>query len=170
MKIAFTGTHGTGKTTSVFELARVLKIEHPDKHVNVLVDVAGRSPYKKNKDATLENQLWVFGSQMINEMTMLNMPNCDILVGDRSIMDSIGYTICSGQKELGEKQFNYCLDYLNTYDKIIFKQIATNDFLFQNNIRDHLDLEYRQFVENTLMNLYKRAINEHNCKFTFEVI
>lgn len=167
-KISFTGTHGTGKTTSVLTEAKVSKLAYPTKKIQVLFDVAARSPYKRNKEASILNQHWVFSNQMSEELRMSTF-NADLLFTDRTIMDCVAYSYCAGLHDLAEKQFQYALTYIETYNKIIFKTIDNNDYLMEDGIRDNIDLEYRSNVEKEMMKYYEKAISL-GCKFIFEVV
>jgi Ni2+-binding GTPase involved in maturation of urease and hydrogenase len=50
LKIAFSGSHGCGKTTSVFKKCFELKKEY--KNVDVLVETARESPFPINRETT----------------------------------------------------------------------------------------------------------------------
>ena len=160
MKIAFTGTHGTGKSTDVFTLAREMKIDHPGKHIRVYVDGASESPFPKNQKATVTNQLWVFTNQMNKELTIYNGTRCDILITDRTICDCIAYSIYAGHKELAEYQYGMAKFYIPTYERIILKTIANNNFLMNDGVRDHEDEKFRKGIEDILYTTYQRMQKE----------
>lgn len=52
MKLALIGTHGVGKTTLAYEVCSLLK--RADHHVELVTEVARRSPIAANEGATLE--------------------------------------------------------------------------------------------------------------------
>lgn len=56
MKIAISGTHGTGKTFSMFELARDYKLKYPNKEVTVVTEIARKCPLPINEDAQIKAQ------------------------------------------------------------------------------------------------------------------
>ena len=92
MKIAFTGTQGTGKTTAVFDEAKAAKIAFPNKSVTVFHDNAARAPKGLyNKKGTEESQLWIFTNQLRTEIELAN--TYDIVICDRTVFDSISYFI-----------------------------------------------------------------------------
>lgn len=156
MKIAFTGSHGCGKTTAAFELCHKMKLEHPNKRVEILHENAARAPNGLfNKKGTPESQLWIFSNQMRSEIELTNF--YDIVVCDRTVFDSIAYTIWLGHVDLAEDMFNLALTHLKSYDEIIFKQIKTNDYLKDCEHRDTKDLEYRRIIEDHLMKLYFKS-------------
>lgn len=156
MKIAYTGTHGTGKTTSVFTSAKTVKLNYPSKSINVFHDNAARAPKGLyNKKGTKESQLWIFTNQMKTEIELTNI--YDIVICDRTVFDSIAYTIWMGFTDLANTMFDLAIYHLNSYDEIIFKQIKTNNWLVECDHRDIKDLEYRQNIENVLMGLYEKS-------------
>jgi predicted ATPase len=156
MKIAFTGTQGTGKTTAVFDEAKAAKIAFPNKSVTVFHDNAARAPKGLyNKKGTEESQLWIFTNQLRTEIELAN--TYDIVICDRTVFDSISYTIWMGFTELADKMFSLAMYHISSYDKINFKQIKTNNYLVDCEHRDTKDLEYRQNIENFLMRLYEKS-------------
>ena len=56
LHIAYSGTHGTGKTTSVFDTASFCKMQFPNKSVHVITEKASESPFKINKETTQDSQ------------------------------------------------------------------------------------------------------------------
>ena len=147
MKIAFSGAHGTGKTTSVLEKAKELKIKYPTKTVGVLSENAINCPLPINQEATTESQLWIFGDQLRKEIEMTTKFN--ILVCDRSIFDTIAYTKLVNE-DVAFHMFGMIVrGFVETYDTIYFKRIQNNDFFVADGLRD-TDREYRQKVEDAL--------------------
>jgi cytidylate kinase len=57
MKIAFSGSHGTGKTTHVLKKAHELKLQYPNKSIDILSEVARKSYLPINQNSTKESQL-----------------------------------------------------------------------------------------------------------------
>jgi len=156
MKIAFTGSHGTGKTTSMFNQAHISKIENPNLTVGVFYDNASLAPNGLfNKKSTNESQLWIFTNQMRNEIELSYI--YDIIICDRTILDSVAYTGYMGYQRLYDKMFNLAIEHLSSYDMIYFKQIKHNEYWTKCKYRDIHDAEYRQRVEDILLNLYERA-------------
>lgn len=158
-KIFFTGSHGTGKTTCVFDLATKLKIKFPNKTITVLYENAKHNPLKLlNKNTTPLSQMWIFCNQLQNELKLST--EYDIIIGDRTIIDPISYSIQSGFYELADSMKQMALQFINTYDLIYFKTIEKNDYLFHDGVRDSTDLEYRQKIENTLKNIYEELLEK----------
>ena len=55
MKIALIGTHGVGKTTLAYEICSLLK--RSGKNVELVTEMARRSPFPVNDATTLEGQI-----------------------------------------------------------------------------------------------------------------
>lgn len=156
MKIAYTGSHGTGKTTSVFNLAHTTKLENPNKRVTVFHENTSHAPKGQfNKKGTPEAQLWMFTNRIRKEIELTSY--YDIVICDRTIIDHIAYTIYMGFVDLADKMFNLAMEHVHTYDQILFKTIKNNNYLTDSSHRDIIDLEYRQNVENFLMRLYEKT-------------
>ena len=56
MKIGISGTHGTGKSFLVYELANKYKLDYPNKEVTVITEVARQCPFEINQGASLQAQ------------------------------------------------------------------------------------------------------------------
>lgn len=156
MKIAFTGTHGTGKTTSAFEMCHKMKLEYPNKRVEILHENASKAPNGLfNDKGTEEAQLWIFANQMQSEISLTH--SFDIVICDRTIFDPIAYTIYKGFIDLSNKMIDMALIHLQSYDQIIFKTIQNNNYLADCVHRDTNNLEYRQRIEEFLLRLYEKV-------------
>jgi hypothetical protein len=157
LKIAFTGSHGVGKTTSVFELAHSKKLEFSNKRVGIFHENAAKAPKGLfNKSGTKESQLWIFTNQMQEEISMSY--EYDILVCDRTVFDSIAYTnIVLDSEKLCDCMFALAMEHIASYDQIFFKLIKNNNYWFDCSHRETKDVNYRQDVENILMELYEKT-------------
>lgn len=151
-KVAFSGTHGTGKTTSTFELATKCKHACHNRSIHILTELASESPFKINKQTTEESQLWIFTNQIKTELEMSMRYN--ILITDRTIVDSIAYSKTAGFNHLVEQKIELAKSFISTYDYIFFKQTNTNNYLFTDGIRDGNDLDFRLKVETHMISIY----------------
>ena len=151
MYIGYTGSHGTGKSFSTLATASQLKLEHNDKRITVLMEVASESPFKINKGTTRESQLWIFTTQIQKELENLNM--YDILISDRTCVDCIGYSLAAGFYVLAEAMVRVAKCHVYIYDKIIFKTIANNPYHFKDGIRSS-DIKFRIDVEEAILIAY----------------
>ena len=169
MKISFSRTHGTGKTTSVFELAHKMKIEYPGKKIITFVDDIRNSPFGFNKGKPVESQLWMFASRIKNELELSS--KFDIVICDRTVFDIIAYTKYFGFNYLASDMFDLAINFAPTYDKIILKTIKNNDYLIEEGVdRDTKDHEYRQKVEDELRKIYHKLRLYSSSKFEYEEI
>ena len=89
MKIAFIGTHGVGKTTLCFDLAARLK--RLDLSVDIVKEVVRHCPLPINRETTLDAQLWILHSQVVEEITAL--ARFEAVVCDRSVLDNYAYLV-----------------------------------------------------------------------------
>ena len=87
--IAESGSHGTGKTTAVYNKAAQLKLDCPDKKIGTHVENLAFCPYPINEETTEDSQLWIFTHHIQAELFLLT--HYDILVSDRTIVDCIGF-------------------------------------------------------------------------------
>jgi len=87
MKVAFIGTHGTGKTTLAHEL--VVKLKKQGIHTEFLEEIARTCPFPINEEVSEKAQEWIILNQYIREIELDN--KYEVLVCDRSILDSYVY-------------------------------------------------------------------------------
>lgn len=152
MYISYSGSHGTGKSSCVFKTAAQLKMEHNNKRVGIITEIASESPFKINKETTEESQLWIFTSQIKRELEIINM--YDLIVGDRACVDCIGYSLVAGFYTLANAMIKIAKCHIHVYNEIIFKTIANNPYHFKDGIRSS-DTKFRNDVENAILEAYK---------------
>jgi len=88
LKLALIGTHGVGKTTLAFEICSLLK--KADYNVELVTEVARRSPFPVNEATTLEGQLWILHAQIAAELDASRAPN---VICDRAVLDNYCYLV-----------------------------------------------------------------------------
>lgn len=154
MLIAYSGSHGTGKTTAVYHRAAQLKVEHPDKTVGIVSELAARCPYRINLDGDMRGQLWVFTRQISAELEMTR--KYDIVVADRTALDSVAYTAALNLGGMSECMLALVQYHMSLYDEIIFNRIENNDHWHADGVRDAENVEYRKHIEATLLWYYRR--------------
>lgn len=150
MKIAFTGTHGTGKTTSCYKICHEYKMQH-DKEVGILSEIPRKCPFPINENASAETQLWIYFTHVKEEIEKSNQYS--ILICDRTIVDYLAYCYFIN-KELCSYLLELARFHINTYDKIYFKTIKNNDYLIDDGVRA-TDPQYRIDIENKLIDIYE---------------
>lgn len=151
---SFTGAHGTGKTTSVFEKSRELKIKYPESSVFVLQEVASFCPLPINKDTTAEAQLWIFATQIAKELELCS--SWDIIISDRTCIDAVAYTYRAGFHDLSERMLSLAALNIHLYKEIYFKSIKNNPYHFEDGVRDGMNKFFRSEIETILLNFYSR--------------
>jgi thymidylate kinase len=100
LKLALIGTHGVGKTTLAYEVCSLLK--KADYNVELVTEVARRSPFPVNEGTTLEGQLWILHAQIAAELeAAARAPH---VICDRAVLDNYGYLVnkFGRQKQLEE--------------------------------------------------------------------
>lgn len=89
MKLALIGTHGVGKTTLAYEICSLLK--KADHNVELVTEVARRSPFPVNEATTLEGQLWILHAQIAAELDAAS--RTPHVICDRSVLDNYCYLV-----------------------------------------------------------------------------
>ena len=143
------------------------KKDNPNKSLITITENASLCPLPINKKGTDMTQYWIFCDQLRREVLYGNQ--FDLLVCDRSIVDSIAYGSFLGFKEICEAKYQLAKTFMHTYTKIYFKSTDKNDWWYADGVRDHKDLQYRLDVEQYMLAIYKRLLDD-GCEFEFEVI
>ena len=153
--IAFSGAHGTGKTTSVYEFAAKAK-KTCIGNVGVLMEVARdcKLPIigKDSVMASTEAQNWIFGTQLQREIDLSHVNQW--LISDRTIVDCIAYTVFSGHVSLADAMMGMARQLVHRYSCIFFKPIDSNPYCKPDGIRC-TSPGVRQSIETILLNLYQ---------------
>jgi AAA domain len=89
LKLALIGTHGVGKTTLAYEICSLLK--KADHNVELVTEVARRSPFPVNEVTTLEGQLWILHAQIATELDAA--ARASNVVCDRAVLDNYCYLV-----------------------------------------------------------------------------
>jgi thymidylate kinase len=113
LKIALIGTHGVGKTTLAYEICSLLK--KADHNVELVTEVARRSPFPVNEATTLESQLWILHVQISSELDAgAHAPH---VICDRSALDNYCYLVnkFGRQKQLED----WLAWWMNSYSLLI---------------------------------------------------
>jgi thymidylate kinase len=89
LKLALIGTHGVGKTTLAYEICSLLKKAHHN--VELVTEVARRSPFPVNAATTLEGQLWILHAQIAAELDAAR--SAPHVITDRAALDNYCYLV-----------------------------------------------------------------------------
>lgn len=150
--IAYSGTHGTGKTTAAYQRGVHEKIAHPHQSVHVLCNQETVCPYPINKSATPDTQVWIFTNQISREIALLSQ--FDIVVTDRTAMDIVAYTHVLGFHSLAHSMMSLASIHASVYREIVVRRMAFNEFCHPDGIRETGDRLFRSGVETCLLDIY----------------
>jgi cytidylate kinase len=151
MKIAFSGTHGTGKTTAAFELALYYK-QKTNSDVYLVQEVARRCPFPINTGANIKTHLWIFAEQIKQELEAEKSHN--MIVCDRTIADTVAYAKYLGMDDLVSALMPALKYHIKSYDRIIVRTSSKYSYVIDDGVRDVSNNEFRKGVEETLLNFY----------------
>jgi len=139
MKIAFIGTHGTGKTTLAHELVTNLKKRGID--AGIMSEVARQCPLPIKEDTTKKSQIWIILTQIIKEIEAEE--KFEVVVCDRSALD--GYCYYTSKFGRSKALESLVIQHLKTYDHLIRVPIQEG-FLKKDKIRS-TSLEFQKRVD-----------------------
>ena len=145
MKIAFVGTHCSGKSSRVREFTKVLRALGLS--IESTSDIERDCPYPISQEGNFDSQKWILENLMkLETLTLKKKP--DILVCDRSSYDTIPYSAW-----LYDHSRMFLNDYLKlkddamewgkTYDTLIYCPSLP---LREDNIRDGADVIYQRDI------------------------
>jgi len=134
LRIAFTGAHGTGKTTLCNELASMLK-GHDDVVISrevprVIVDTVGDPEFFRRGNNSLERQLLIFFYQA-TEDRFLTLKSKYVL-HDRTMVDHLAYTTTLFPEFRKREEYTALISairtWLSQYDFIVSAQRTAGAF------------------------------------------
>ncbi len=146
-KIAFIGTHATGKTTLVHTLVSALKKKSCN--VDVVLEVSRDCPLPVNENTTRDAQRWILATQYIREIERSG--KCDYLVCDRSLLDNYAYYVNKFGRSKALEPF--ILEHMETYD-YLFKVPINKKYLFDDRFRS-LDRKFQEDIDNRVNSLLR---------------
>jgi nicotinamide riboside kinase len=113
MKLAFIGTHGTGKTTLCYDVTAGLKRQ--GFNADMVKEVARLSPLPINRKTSLDAQTWILMTQVAEEIRSGSVH--DVVVCDRSVLDNYAYMVLScGRQKAIERFVDH---WMKTYDVLV---------------------------------------------------
>jgi nicotinamide riboside kinase len=114
-KVAFIGSHGIRKTSSV--LAFAATVQRAGCSAELAREVVRDNPLGINEGATGEAQLWVLVSQIRQELELAR--KADVLVTDRGVMDNFAYYLraCGGADRYAAEPL--VRSWSGTYDLVV---------------------------------------------------
>lgn len=146
-KVAFIGSHGVGKTTLCYGLAAGLKAR--DVTLEVVREVARRSPLPINQTTSVASQAWILHTQIAEELAA-DTGN-GVVICDRSVLDNYVYLlVAAGLQEPLEPLVDH---WMTTYDLLLHVPII--EAPSADGIRA-LDPAFQRAIDNRLLNELKR--------------
>lgn len=116
-KIAFIGSHGVGKTTLCYGLAARLK--RRDVALDIVHEVARRSPLPINEATTATAQRWILLTQIAEELVAC--ARYPVVLCDRSVLDNYVYLLLAAGTDA---DFEPLVErWLASYDLLIYVPI-----------------------------------------------
>lgn len=155
---AFSGTHGTGKTTAVFTLASYLKRARAGSEIGIVREVARHCPYpivdRKNDTVNELAQKWIFATQMATEIE--TRARYDIVICDRTVIDCIAYTMAGGLHDLAAVMMAMARQHMDIYDYIyVMRPFDAMETPADDGLRN-LNNDLRKKVDAYLIEIYKK--------------
>lgn len=162
MKIAFTGTHSTGKTTLLND---VIEYYGDDIKLKSISEVARKiidKGYPLNQDANVDSYIHYINDQLSSEETY--MRECDLFISDRTLLDPVAYAMVNSKlprpyipEYFIDMMTNVWLLEKNRYDIYIYFPI---EFPLEIDGIRPLDEQYRKDIDEQIrMLLIKHKIN-----------
>lgn len=155
--VAFSGAHGTGKTTSVFSLAKQAKIDNSHNgNIGVIMETSRMCPLpvmsagcNQPSEAAQE---WIFARQLQQETEMAH--KFGLVISDRTLVDCAAYTRFFKYDALADAMESVILA-RKPYREVFFKTILNNPYCVYDGFRNTNILE-RAEIEHIMLNAYKR--------------
>lgn len=165
-KISAIGTHGTGKSTTLYEIAYYLKTNknyfknipiiwnklkelNREPSIKLINEVASECPFPINQESNILAQLWMFSQQLKQELEFDN--HFDFLLIDRSLYDYISYTKYIENKHNLKNNISQGMILMSKmvpYDLLIRHEI-NNNYLKHDGIRD-IDKKFQKDIDKLL--------------------
>jgi len=117
-KLAFIGSHGVGKTTLCYGLAARLKAR--DLSVEVVHEVARRSPLPINEATGVASESWILHTQIAEELVAA--ARYAVVVCDRSALDNYVYLLLAAGPQPGLE--GLVDSWMTTYDLLVLVPIV----------------------------------------------
>jgi thymidylate kinase len=124
MKVAFIGTHGTGKTTLCYDLVAALKKQGVN--ADMVKEVARNSPLPVNRKTSLDAQTWILMTQVAEEIRSASQH--EVVICDRSVLDNYAYMAfaCGRQKAI-ERFVDFWMKSYDVLFKVPIVEAASED-------------------------------------------
>jgi hypothetical protein len=167
--IAFSSTHGTGKSSLAYMLAAKMKLA--GSNVVVLDELARKCPFPINKDADERTQIWIMLRQALEEIELVD--KVDYLIVDRGIYDGYFYDrVVNNKVTLCDHFLGYASVHASKYYKKIYVPDKDSfNFQIADGVRD-MEKAFRDDVYEMILNCYHRwnLHREDDNKIPYKII
>ena len=155
--VAFSGVHGTGKTTAVLSMAHQLKIGNVAKgNVGVIQEISRLCPLPVMSQScgtpSEAAQQWIFSRQLQAEIEASS--NYGIVVSDRTLVDSAAYTRYFKYDDLADAM-EAIIASRQAYRVVFYRTIANNPWCLPDGFRN-IDSHGRELIEKIMIGIYER--------------
>jgi len=152
LKIGFTGTDSTGKSTVINKLAKLVSNGHTIKVLSI-GDIARHSPYPVIEQQSIESSYWILKQVISSELTL--QYETDVLICDRTVLDIWVFSMLSAINGLISHQALYLFSqevraWLRTY-KVVFYGVIDNSIPVNVNNVPNGNLKMREQFEELLL-------------------
>ena len=151
VKIAFIGAQSTGKTTRAKKLSK-------EKGLLLVTEAARSCPLPINQKATREAQIYIFATQLqreIIQMAIAERYKMDGIVCDRSLLDSLVYSLDRGYKEIVDLFLPFTERWMRTYAKLYWCRPAKNSIPENDGVRCS-DLVWQKRIDRRFEDFIRR--------------
>jgi nicotinamide riboside kinase len=165
MKIAIIGSHGCGKTALAFSLCT--ELQKQGRRVELVVEMARRSPFPINEATSEEGQLWILHRHIVAELEA--SVRAEVVVCDRSVLDNYAYF----RHKFGRRPHLDALvkEWVGTYTLLVKVPIVT-EWLVEDGVRSvdrQFQAEIDALVESMVQEIDEGRTRIVRLGFPFEV-
>lgn len=166
MKIAFTGSHGVGKTTLISTLEKkiekIKKVEVTKEIPRIICDLINEPEYFRRNQNNLKKQMLIFFGQIIQEYE-LSKKDSEILICDRTIFDHWAYTIYLMESEL-DNELKKVIEYFMVSHMLSYNHIFYIPIEFE--VEDDGTREDDRNFQKEVDRLIIKNLNENKIPYT----
>ena len=152
MKICIIGTHSTGKTTLVNELAKHFK--NKGKQTKTISELSRLCPHPINETTSIDAQTWILNEQMRYE-DLYQMTGSWVFC-DRGTIDNFAYLERAANDQPIDHLLTKAVEHMKTYD-LVFKTVKLDKKAIEDGVRS-TDDEFRDDIDARIT----RLLEEHD--------
>ncbi|OYQ33773.1 hypothetical protein CHU95_15680 [Niveispirillum lacus] len=160
LRIAFTGPHGTGKTTLIKAIAPQLvsvgRVTICREAPRLIIEKLGDSEFFRRENNKPSRQALIFLEHLMEERRAES--NVDVVISDRTLVDHLAYTLSLFPETANSPEVkiyeNLAFESLTTYDAIF--QLPIEFFPEDDGVRESDTLFQRQ-IDDKITSLYSKS-------------